>query len=535
MTSEIHRLEEFLTPIPKDLWIESDSIKACMVCNEVFGLFRTKRHCRACGQVVCLKCSNHKISQQRICDPCFIGIEVKNAKAYETSVALPELPTWMENTSNKAAFKKTQTSFKDAADMTRMISSRLHSENFSSLASSALLQDGDEIEHQEDLVAHGRVVTSVNIKYKEMTRARGRINRNIEIQKTETPPIIQDNANDRDILLCENDGDKLLLLLGVDDEADGLNYNQFETFVKDIKRNTTELNIRRLFQYLSEDTEFISPERIQMFLEAKWGRWVADFQKRLKQYLLKRTSEAIEGDLEMMGPSNSYLHSIKKRSPNKNKNRQTLSPLVSDMLEDIRSENVSDEEKKAQLEATLQGADLGEDLGLILIRHNWSVNKFSSIPDWEILEEDLLTPAAKINLKQKKGAPGGLKRMQTRFQTVEIDEKVTESGWLWKQGGVNKYWRRRYFEMFGTRSMVYKVSDGKKEKISGNVDLTTVSSIESVNMDEVSGPDEIKFGFRVTSSQRIWMFGAEHIADVLKWQTAIQNATGCEVIGEGTN
>ena len=61
----------------------------------------------------------------------------------------------------------------------------------------------------------------------------------------------------------------LRLLLGVDDEADGLNYNQFETFVKDIKRNTTELNTRRLFQYLSEDTEFISAERIQMFLGKK--------------------------------------------------------------------------------------------------------------------------------------------------------------------------------------------------------------------------------------------------------------------------
>ena len=45
-----------------------------------------------------------------------------------------------------------------------MISSRLHSENFNSLVSSPNFPQGDEIEHQEDLVAHGRVVTSVNIK-----------------------------------------------------------------------------------------------------------------------------------------------------------------------------------------------------------------------------------------------------------------------------------------------------------------------------------------------------------------------------------
>ena len=65
----------------------------------------------------------------------------------------------------------------------------------------------------------------------------------------------------------------------------------------------------------------ISLHNIYLFFcwEAKWGRWVADFQKRLKQYLLKRTYEACEADLEMMGPSSSY-HNIKKRFPNKNKN-----------------------------------------------------------------------------------------------------------------------------------------------------------------------------------------------------------------------
>ena len=38
---ELHKMEDFLVPMPQDMWIERSSCKSCMVCNTEFGeIFR---------------------------------------------------------------------------------------------------------------------------------------------------------------------------------------------------------------------------------------------------------------------------------------------------------------------------------------------------------------------------------------------------------------------------------------------------------------------------------------------------------------
>lgn len=38
-------------------WILSNDLDNCMICNSEFGVFSPKYHCRACGNLVCAKCS----------------------------------------------------------------------------------------------------------------------------------------------------------------------------------------------------------------------------------------------------------------------------------------------------------------------------------------------------------------------------------------------------------------------------------------------------------------------------------------------
>jgi len=61
------------------VWIPDDHVANCVLCQEDFGLLRRRHHCRACGQVVCSKCSDKKIripnldtkNDVRVCNNCF--------------------------------------------------------------------------------------------------------------------------------------------------------------------------------------------------------------------------------------------------------------------------------------------------------------------------------------------------------------------------------------------------------------------------------------------------------------------------------
>ncbi|XP_036358901.1 FYVE, RhoGEF and PH domain-containing protein 2 isoform X2 [Octopus sinensis] len=59
-------------------WIKDDAASMCMLCSNQFTTFRRRHHCRACGYVVCGKCSSRKLpllyddnKLNRVCDKCF--------------------------------------------------------------------------------------------------------------------------------------------------------------------------------------------------------------------------------------------------------------------------------------------------------------------------------------------------------------------------------------------------------------------------------------------------------------------------------
>jgi hypothetical protein len=57
-------------------WVASHTVSQCQRCEAKFGFFKRKHHCRACGYVVCLKCSEHKlylpgyVKPERVCIVC---------------------------------------------------------------------------------------------------------------------------------------------------------------------------------------------------------------------------------------------------------------------------------------------------------------------------------------------------------------------------------------------------------------------------------------------------------------------------------
>ncbi len=62
-------------------WILASEMPSCMICGEEFGVWRWKRHCKACGNVVCSDCSPElavilellNCGPLRSCVQCFWG------------------------------------------------------------------------------------------------------------------------------------------------------------------------------------------------------------------------------------------------------------------------------------------------------------------------------------------------------------------------------------------------------------------------------------------------------------------------------
>jgi hypothetical protein len=59
-------------------WVVTDQITRCMCCSHGFSLKKTRHHCRACGNLVCNKCSNYEnpligyehLGPQKVCKSC---------------------------------------------------------------------------------------------------------------------------------------------------------------------------------------------------------------------------------------------------------------------------------------------------------------------------------------------------------------------------------------------------------------------------------------------------------------------------------
>ncbi|OQS06573.1 hypothetical protein THRCLA_01385 [Thraustotheca clavata] len=95
----------------KSQWIPASTRSSCNLCGRSFGLFRHRHHCRACGEVICSKCSLHRatevpgtnIKKIRICSICNIGVASNDQ---DNSDQMTELSLLSANSSATQAFNE---------------------------------------------------------------------------------------------------------------------------------------------------------------------------------------------------------------------------------------------------------------------------------------------------------------------------------------------------------------------------------------------------------------------------------------------
>jgi len=91
-----------------------------------------------------------------------------------------------------------------------------------------------------------------------------------------------------------------------------------------------------------------------------------------------------------------------------------------------------------------------------------------------------------------------------------------KDGWLTKQGGSFKSWKRRYFVL--KAGVIYYYKTEKDTVITGRIDLTSASSVKE---DSTKGK---KYLFAVTTSKRTFYVQAEKQEDLQGWITAIEKS-----------
>ncbi|XP_056001416.1 FYVE, RhoGEF and PH domain-containing protein 4-like isoform X4 [Ostrea edulis] len=76
-------------------WIKDDEVSMCQLCSKSFTALKRRHHCRACGRVVCGKCSSKKSNlaydnnrPNRVCDKCFSIL--KNVDGKEINEKTPK-------------------------------------------------------------------------------------------------------------------------------------------------------------------------------------------------------------------------------------------------------------------------------------------------------------------------------------------------------------------------------------------------------------------------------------------------------------
>ncbi|XP_076303493.1 FYVE, RhoGEF and PH domain-containing protein 4 [Lasioglossum baleicum] len=74
----------------KTLVVKTEDVTKCMICDVIFSVMRRKHNCRACGIVVCGKCSNQKLlfednKNMRVCRLCHAALTQPLSKSPSTS------------------------------------------------------------------------------------------------------------------------------------------------------------------------------------------------------------------------------------------------------------------------------------------------------------------------------------------------------------------------------------------------------------------------------------------------------------------
>ena len=74
---KLDRVQEISQPTLVSAWEDGTGVKNCSLCDVLFSLFVRKHHCRSCGKIFCVNCSNsfisvpHSSKKERVCIVCF--------------------------------------------------------------------------------------------------------------------------------------------------------------------------------------------------------------------------------------------------------------------------------------------------------------------------------------------------------------------------------------------------------------------------------------------------------------------------------
>merc|ERR1712060_367909 len=61
--------------VGRETWLADETVKHCMECGCSFDFFTRRHHCRACGRLLCSKCSRYQIEftpESRRCESSYI-------------------------------------------------------------------------------------------------------------------------------------------------------------------------------------------------------------------------------------------------------------------------------------------------------------------------------------------------------------------------------------------------------------------------------------------------------------------------------
>jgi len=481
-----------------------------------------------------MKCSQHRISGQRICDNCMAQIEHKIKQEKADSRKLPKIPGHIAKNMTKAAYAKLQSEY-TKAEIIRQ--ARILNKPSSTKPSSRLKfpidnvvssPDDDSLaeSYADDVFKPGRYVTSKNIKYKTMGMAVNVLReQHGNIRVTQSAPDANIDYDPESLMRRRSDGGKLIYLMTGQKDARAVQVKDFVEFMQIIDQRCLESQLKTLYGLLEDKRKrAVTRDGIHKLLRGKWGNWIGELQKRLNQVLVSMVSEL------QLPESKKYGRGVSFKPPQKK--AIAMSPFVIDALEIIEV-NKSDRERIALLEKLLAQDELTSDMAILFVRHGYSqeTKQFTKIPSWELLEEDLKSPQAVKRIRPNRYEIDSPKAI-VHYGMMDLarrESKVMVNGILWKKGGTVGNWKRRFCELLPDFSFIYRETENT-DATRGSTTFQRASMFRRREAKDFNAPDEAKFIFEVHTPRRTWIFGAEHVKDVIMWQKGLENIPGCKII-----
>lgn len=92
----------------KTLVVKTDDISRCMICDVIFSVMKRKHNCRACGIVVCGKCSNQKLlfednKNMRVCRLCHAALTQSLNKSPSSTSPTGPIPSLLQVSASAAS------------------------------------------------------------------------------------------------------------------------------------------------------------------------------------------------------------------------------------------------------------------------------------------------------------------------------------------------------------------------------------------------------------------------------------------------